>query len=156
MQRLDDRDLRVSTLVESLLPGLNSILGIRDALGAGIKEVWFVTRTWSGETIGDGTAVEVRARLLPTPKIVAKNGDGVSKDERFLQGGTVDQADLSLKNISKSSYPNETDVDCSSTLRNVEKFYEVGGKLYQVKSVSESYLTWNVDLRSISNQQRPE
>lgn len=137
------------SIVSDLKPGLNAILGIRDDLGAALKEVYLVTRSWSGGELGEGDPTEIKVRMLPSPRVVE-----FKHDLRIKEGGAVQQGDILLKMISKVSFPKQCDVDGSTNSQNVEKFYEVGGILYRVVGVTEKHLTWNVLLRPISNQAR--
>lgn len=135
-------------IIDSMLPCADSILGIRDSIGATIKLVYLVTRTWSGAIPGDGTAVDTEVQMLPSPGI-----QDLSQDLRIKEGGAVKAGDIFLRNVSRNSYT-ETQLDGSSASANIEKFYRVGDKLYQVISVTESYLTWKIQLRQMSNQTR--
>ena len=134
-------------LIDDLLPITNDILGVRDAIGAVIHPVFFVARTWSGTTPGDGTPTDVKAQMVPSPSIV-----NLSHDLPALQGGVYQQGDLILKHVSKQSYSDEDVVSCKSSAGNVEKFYEVNGKLYQVINVKESYVTWEIHIRKLSHE----
>lgn len=135
-------------VIDSLLPAIDSILGVRDQIGAVIQPVYLVTRTWSGTQVGDGAATDTEAQLLPSPGL--KN---FAQDIRLREGGAVKQSDIILTNVSKNSYT-EAQLDGSSTGQNVEKFYRVGAKLYQVINVTEKYVTWDVQLRELTNQTR--
>lgn len=142
-------------LVDSLLPSLNDILSVRDCIGAVIKPVSFLTRTWftdSGLTIAaaapEGFAKDATVRLLPSPAM-----KDYSQDIRLREGGAVKQGDIILTAISKASYV-VTDLDASPLGANIERFYLVGTKLYQVINVTEQLLTWKVQLRELSNQTR--
>lgn len=136
-------------VVGSLKSSLDSILGIRDQIGAALMPVYFVTRTWSGTEIGDGNAVEVKVQVLPSPRIVS-----MSDDSRVVEGGAVQLDDIMLKMISKNTYANKNQVDGTSTDQKIEKFYEVDGLLYKAINVTEKHLYWNVQIRKLSNQKR--
>lgn len=136
-------------VISDLIPSVDEILGIRDDLGVALKEVWMVTRTWSGSEIGVGTFTEVRVRMLPSPRVVE-----FSQDLRIKEGGSVRAGDIQLKMVSKESYSTEASVDCSSNTANVEKFYEVGGIVYRPISITEKHLTWTILLRRVSDQSR--
>jgi len=137
------------SLIDSLMPGLNQILGIRDQIGAGLKKVSFVTRTWTGFEPGDGQAQDTVQPIDPTPMIV-----DFSHNERIQSGGVIQQGDVLLRHISKKSYPQKEMVDGLSLDKSVEKFYDIGGSLYQVISVKENHLTWDVQVRRLSDQTR--
>lgn len=142
-------------IIDSLLPEIDCILGIRDSIGAVIKPVYFLTRTWykdSGKTIAagapEGYAVDVVEQLIPSPSM-----KDFSQDIRLKEGGAVKAGDIILSGISRNKYV-EADLDGSSAALNIEHFYVVGVKLYQVINVTESYLTFKVQLRELSNQTR--
>lgn len=135
------------SVVSDLLSNVDSILGIRDDIGAALKEVWLVTRAWRGSEPGDGTYVETKVRMLPSPRVVE-----YTDQARIREGGAVQQGDIMLKMISKQSFPEAADIDCSSGDASVEKFYEVGGSLYRVVSVTEKHVTWSVLLRKLTSQ----
>lgn len=135
-------------IIDGLMTGIDGILGIRDAIGAVIDPVFFVTRTWSGTTIGDGTASDIEVQMLPSPGL--KN---YSQDVRLREGGTVKAGDIILKDVSRNKYQ-ETDLDGSSPADNIEKLFRVGDKIYQVINVTKSYVTWDVQVRELTNQTR--
>lgn len=136
-------------VVGSLKSSLDSILGIRDQIGATLMPVYLVTRTWSGTEIGDGVAVETKAQVLPSPRIVS-----MSDDSRVVEGGAVQLDDIMLKMISKNAYAAKSSIDGTSNDQKIEKFYEVDGLLYKVINVTEKHLYWNVQIRKLSNQKR--
>jgi hypothetical protein len=146
----------LSGIIDSLLPAIDSILGVRDSAGAVIDPVYLVTRTWyadSGHTtpsteVGAGYAVDVEAQMLPSPGL--KN---YSQDVRLREGGTVKAGDIILTNVSRNSYT-EAQLDGSSATVNVEKLYRVGAKIYQVINIVKKYVTWDVQLRELTNQAR--
>ncbi len=139
----------VTEFIEDIIDAAHDAFEARDDIGAIKAEVWFVTRTWSGSRIGDGTATETTVQMLPTPNIV-----DLSHSSRLLEGGVIKQGDILLKSISKLSYPNESDVDCIKSARTDEKFIEIGGYLYQVIHVKSNYHCWDVQVRRLSNQTR--
>jgi hypothetical protein len=146
----------MSGVIASLLPAIDSILGVRDQIGAVIKPVYLVTRTWYTDVgyttpasqIGEGYAKDVQVQMLPSPGL--KN---FAQDIRLREGGSVKSGDIILTSVSKNSYT-EAQLDGSSALPNVEKLYLVGAKLYQVINVAEKYVTWDVQLRELTNQTR--
>ena len=133
------------SVVEDLRASVNDILGLRDDIGAGLKPVSIVTRTWSGEEPGDGVPTDLEEPVVPSPYVVE-----YSDEYRIKEGGAVQQGDIMLRQISKQSYPTREFVDCSVIEKNVEKFYRVGNALYRVIMVKERHLTWNVQLRKVS------
>jgi hypothetical protein len=137
-------------IIDSLLPAIDSILGVRDDIGAVIQPVYLVTRTWSGTRVGDGTAVDEEAQVLPSPGLKT-----FAHDVRIREGGAIKQGDIILQNVSKNRYI-ESDLDGSSTATNVEKFFRVGDYLYQSINVAEKYVTFDVQIRRLSSQERFE
>lgn len=137
-------------IIDSLLPCIDSVLGVRDSVGAVIDPVWLYTRTWSGATVGDGTPVDTKVQMLPSPQL--KN---YSLDVRLREGGEIKAGDIVLKNVSRNSYT-EAQLDGTSPALNIEKLFLVGDKLYQVINVVKSYVTWDVQIRLLSNQERHE
>ena len=140
----------MSNVVAGIRANVNDILSIRDSIGAALKVVNIVTRTWSGTELGEGDMSESKVRVLPSPHVVQ-----YTNDLRLLQGGAVQQGDVMLKAVSQQSFPTQTDVDCSSELPNVEKFYELDGILYRVIAVTQKHVTWQVLLRRVGQQARP-
>lgn len=127
--------------------GFEKILELREKIGL-LKEVCIVTRTWSGERVGDGSACDEIHRIKPQPGIRE-----YAHDLRILEGGTIKQGDIVIRGISKSNYP-ESEIDNSSNAKNVERLYLVGDKLYQLINISERHLTWDVQVRRLSDQTR--
>jgi len=136
-------------LIDSLIPNLDSTLGVRDSIGAVLHKVGIIVRTWSGKKPGDGQASDVLSAISPTPGLKE-----FTHDVRLLEGGAVKQGDIIVRGISKHRYPTEDLVDCSSLLRNVERFYLIDERLYTVINVKEGYVTWDVQVRKYSNQIR--
>ena len=137
----------MSGIIESLLPAVDSILGVRDAAGAVIDPVYFVTRTWSGAEPGEGTAKDVVVQMLPSPAL-----KHYAQDIRLREGGAIKAGDIFLMYVSRNKFK-ESDLDGSSDSSSIEKLFKVGSKMYQVINVEKSYLTWNVQLRELTNQQ---
>lgn len=140
---------------DALLPVIDDILCAVESVGAFIKKVSLVTRTWYTDadkttlatTVG-GYATDVIVAMHPNPTM-----KDYSQDIRLREGGAVKQGDIILKNVSKNQYAEE-DLDGSTSAPNIEKFYLVGAKLYQVINVTEELVTWRVQLREMSNQTR--
>lgn len=133
-------------LITDLTAVANSILGVRDDLGAVIQPVYLVVRTWSGSQPGDGTKTDVTTQVLPSPQI-----KDLASDFEAQRAGNYEEGDLIIRMISKQTYTTRSMVDCSSTDRKIEKFYKVSGLFYTVTHVEESYITWNVRIRKVSH-----
>ena len=137
-----------SGIVKAMLPAIDSILSIRDQLGAVIRPVSFLTRTWSGTEPGSGTATDSVVQLLPTPKIKE-----FSQDVRLREGGNIRAGDIILMGISRNKYTYQ-DLDSVTASKSVEKFFMVGDKIYQIIQVTEKYVTFDVHIRELTNQAR--
>ncbi len=137
----------MSGVIAGMLPTIDNILGIRDDLGVALKQVYLVTRTWDGDEPGEGEYEDVRVQMLPTPRV-----QEFKHSARIVEGGTIHAGDILLKMVSKNVYPTEDLLDGTTDAENIQKFYEVGGVIYNVVSVVEKHLVWNVLLRQISVQ----
>jgi hypothetical protein len=134
-------------IIDGLLPNINDILGVRDDIGAALKPVYLVTRTWQGAEPSDGTSVDVVEQVLPSPRIVE-----LSDAYKIREGGAVQQGDIMLKAVSKQTYPDKSVLDGSVDEQNVEKFFKVGDVLYRVINVREKFFTYEIQLRRVSKQ----
>lgn len=140
----------MANLVDSIKScGFNKILGIRDKIGANLKNVFIVTRTWSGTSVGEGTPIDSSVQVLPSPHIV-----DYSHNIRIRQGGNIQRGDLVLKSISKETYATQSEVDSTTSAKNIEKMYRVGERMYQIIHVKENHLTWEVHVRELTYQER--
>lgn len=137
----------MSKMIKNLLPGLNSILKVRDDIGA-IREqpIYIITRKWSGVSPGDGLSEDTEEKVYPSPGIRDH-----SHDVRLMSGGTMKQGDLILRNLSKASYPDRKSIDGSSDAKNEEKFFKVGDFVYTVVNIKENHLTWDIQVRRHAN-----
>jgi hypothetical protein len=129
--------------------GLDTILGIRSQLGADLKKVFLVTRVWSGSQIGEGDVEETLQEISPSPGI-----KDYSHNIRMVEGGNIKQGDLIIHQISKNKFETEKEIDCSSDDPAIEKLFRVGEDYYRVISVVERQLTWDVQVRRLSDQTR--
>ena len=123
-----------------LIEDIDSILSLRDEIGAVKAPVYIVTRTWK-EKKGIGDFTETKNQILPSPRII-----DLSHDARIREGGAVKQGDLILKMISKESYQ-EKDIDLSVTDDKTEKFYLIKNGLYELVSLIDKYVVFQVHLR---------
>lgn len=138
-----------SGLLDGLKDCIDSVLSVRDCVGAVLHPVEILTRTWSGERPGDGDATEETIEISPSPQIV-----DFSHDVRITEGGAVKQGDIIIRGISKNAYPNESEINCAGVAPNIEKYYLINEKIYTVINVKENYLTWDVQLRKRSDETR--
>lgn len=136
-------------LVDSLKSNINSLLSLRDDIGAGLKDVYLVRRQWTGLEAGLGTCVETKVKMEPSPRVVE-----FKHDKKIQSGGAINYGDLLLKMVSKQSYPTQDLIDGTSSAENIENLIDVGGVLYRVISVVEKHVTWNIQLRQLSDQTR--
>lgn len=135
--------------IESLKTCVDSVLGVRQSIGANLKRVYLVTRQWTGSQIGDGDVREEALEILPSPGI-----KDYSHSLQLEAGGNFKQGDLIIHQISKSQFPAESDLDGSSADASLEKLYKVGDFYYRVISIVEKHLTWNVQVRRLADQTR--
>jgi len=133
-------------IVDDLLPLTDGILGLRDDLGVAKKPVYILTRTWSGAKRGEGLPTDAQVQVLPSPRIV-----DLSHSLRVREGGAIRQGDLILKMISKQSNV-RADIDGTVTGDNLERWYHIEGSLYEVISVTERHVDFNVQVRKTSKQ----
>lgn len=141
--------------IEAMLPAIDAALGVRDAVGAVILPVYLVTRIYysdSGLTVPnnqpEGYAQDMQKQVLPSPMIVQ-----YKQDLRLREGGAVKAGDIVLKSISKNLYK-ESDLDGSTPSANIQKLFLIGDKLYQVISVTQKYLTFEVQVRELNDHTR--
>lgn len=142
-------------IVKAMLKGIDGVLGARDSVGAIIQPVYRVSRQWYTDvglttlaTQPEGFAKDTVTQLLPSPGMKQ-----FSQDIRLREGGTVKAGDIILTGISRNKFT-EADLDGSSSSRGVQKFYLIGAKLYQVINVTAKYVTFDVQVRELSNQRR--
>jgi len=144
-----DKKTQKNTLIDSLLPGLNNVLGVRDTIGAKVREVYKLTRTWAGRSIGEGDYTDQIVQVLPSPYLV-----DYSHSIMLQAGGSMRSGDIIIKNISKAAYPSESDVDgrVDQTTLNVEHFYFINNLHYTVIHVKDNYLVWDVHVRKVTDE----
>lgn len=136
-------------LINRLKLHTDSVLAVRDSIGAQLHLVYRVTRTWTGKQIGDGAATDSTEQILPTPAIKE-----FAHDLRLQEGGVIRQGDILLKGLSKNLYPNKSDVDGSTGSLLVQRYYALDDSLYTVINVKENYVTWDVLVRKVSHNTR--
>lgn len=137
----------MSDIVKDILSCTDDILSLRDDIGAIKHHVYILHRIWTGTELGSGSATDTITQILPTPYIV-----DCSHSLRIKEGGKVKEGDLIIKNISKQSYTEEKEIDCSVINKNEEKYYYINERLYTVISVTSGYVTWNVQVRKSAKQ----
>ncbi len=142
-------------IVAGMLQGIDGILNIRDSIGAIIHPVSIVTRTWYTDpdlTIAaaqpEGYAKDLVVQLLPSPGMKE-----FSQDIRLREGGAVKAGDIILTSISRNKY-SKSDLDSDTGSRNVMRLFLIGDKLYQIINITEKYVTFNIQVRELSNQTR--
>lgn len=140
-------------LINSLLPNVNTILGVRDSIGAVKQPVYFVKRTWYADANHttpssdlSGYAKDVTTQMLPSPLVV-----DFKQNLKAREGGMVKNGDIRLTGVSLFSF-NESKLDGSSSEANVENLFKVGVKMYQVVDLSQDYVTWKITLKELTNQ----
>jgi hypothetical protein len=140
-------------IIDALLPNINAILSVRDSVGAVIEPIYFVTRTWYQDsgfttpaTLPEGYARDNVVQMLPTPGM-----RNFSQDIRLKEGGAIKSGDIILKNVSKQSFK-ITDLDGTLLGSGAQLLYKIGTKIYQVINVTEKYVTWDIQVRELTNQ----
>lgn len=134
-------------VVSDILAVTDTILGLRDSLGAVKHPVFLFTRTWSGARLGEGTKTDTQVQILPSPALL-----DYSHSLRLKEGGRIRQGDLMVKSISKQSFPDESVLDGSTTAKNIEKYYLINNRLYTVISIVEGHVTWAVQVRKTNKK----
>lgn len=130
-----------------LLDCIDNVLKIREDIGAQLADVWIVTRTWSGERIGDGNFVDEVVKMFPLPQI-----KDFSHNVRITEASAVKQGDLILVGISRNQYTEEmlrTDTGSAT----VEKMIKVGAHYYRTISVKENLVTWDIQVRKVNQDE---
>jgi hypothetical protein len=136
----------MTKLVDSIKGCSDKIFEIRDKLGAALRPVYVVTRTWTGRAPGEGTMTEVVQELTPVPGI-----RDIAHDRLVKEGGTATEGDLIVYHISKRKYA-ESDINCKSAAKNVVKLFKIGTEFYRVIHVHERYVSWDVHVRRLTDQ----
>lgn len=135
---------------------IDSVLAIRDQIGAVIEPVYFVTRSWYNDAgfttpaalTQDGYARDTELQMLPSPRLKR-----YYSDIALPSGGAIQKGDILLRGISRYMY-SAAQLAGISTGANDERLFRVGDKIYQVIMISEKYVTWDVRLRELTNQKR--
>lgn len=128
-------------IVDDVLSQTTGILSLRDKIGAVKEPVYILTRKWVDKK-GMGQYFDTTETIYPTPYVV-----DYSHKLGVREGGAVRQGDILLKTISKQKYTEESMIDCSVTDDKTEKFYMIKNRLYEVISVTQEYVYWNVQIR---------
>jgi hypothetical protein len=131
----------MANLVQDILEIVDDILGIRDELGALKHPIYILTRNWEGQK-GLGTPTDTIEQVLPTPNLV-----NFSLEQDPNEVGKVAQGQILLKMISKNKY---TEKQINGSVDNPEsqdRWYYINGQLYEVVSVTEEYVYFNVLLK---------
>jgi hypothetical protein len=134
----------LSKIRDSILGCSDKILGIREQIGAQINDVYLITRTWSGERVGDGSFSDKREKISPTPQIV-----DYSHNIRVTDIGSVKAGDLLLKGISINKYPDELTLRTDTGNKRIEKLYNIGKHFYRSINIKENLITWDLQVRKI-------
>lgn len=120
-----------SNLATRLVPTVDKIRQLYTRFGMRSYRVWLVHVLWSGQRIGDGTAIEVsRQEILPTPNVIDMQGTS----EVMHAIGLSEEGGISIDQISAKyteddlmgMTPDLVDPALARTgVRNAEFFYEV-------------------------------
>lgn len=134
-------------LRKSLLKCSDKILAVRENMGAQLADVYLIERTWSGQRQGDGSLVDVSIKISPIPEIV-----DYSHSVAVSESGAYKSGDILLRGISFNSYT-ESDLTTITNKKNVERFYKVGKHYYTMIHIKEKFLTWDIQLRKINQDE---
>lgn len=139
-------------IIDSLAKSRDKLLSIREKVGAELVRVFILTRSWSGGRPNDGELHEELEEIRPTPGV-----KDFSHDVRLQEGAGVQQGDIVLRSISKSTFQTEEPLDTRTEEHGVEKYYlllnrQNEQKFYTVVSIREKHLSWNVQIRRVSNE----
>lgn len=132
----------------SLTDCIDCILGVRDDIGAALADISIITRTWTGERVGDGTFTDVVTALKPTPQI-----KDFSHDVRVSEAGAVKQGDLILVGVSRHAFPTEASLRTDVVSAVQEKMIKVGRHFYRTIHVKEKLVTWDIHIRKINQDE---
>lgn len=138
--------MSATSLREGLKGCVDAALSVRDKIGAKFHDVFIVTRTWTGEDIGDGVSSETEIQVLPTPQIV-----DYSMDIRLQTGSSIRQGDLILKGISCNKFELK-DLHTQTEQDQVEKFYKINNEFYDVIRIRERFVTFEVHVRKTNEK----
>lgn len=138
----------MSGIRESLTHCIDDILGVRDCIGAALADVSIITRSWTGQRVGDGSFTDVVEPLRPTPQI-----KDYGHDVRVTEAGAVKQGDLLLIGISRNKYPTEASLRTDVKSVREEKMIQVGKHFYRTIHVKEKLVTWDVQIRKINQDE---
>jgi hypothetical protein len=133
------------SLREGLQDCIDSVLSVRESLDVQIHDVYLVERFWSEGEIGTGHYQEVTKKVSPAPRIA-----DLTHSFRLLEGGQYQQGDLMIRQISKSQFPTQELLSSVTGNRALERFFLIDGKRYQIISVSERLLWWNIQVRKLA------
>jgi len=126
-----------------LLDCIDSVLSVRECIGAQLADVSIITRTWTGSRVGEGTYTETVNEVHPAPEI-----KDYSHDIRVTSAGAVKQGDLLLKGISKNQF-DEATLKTTTSAKNIEKLIKVGNHYYRTIYIKENLVTWDIQVRKV-------
>ncbi len=110
-------------------------------------KVYMLTRTWSGGRIGSGDKEDVQVVISPTPYM-----RDYSHSVRLQENGVIKAGDVIIKYIPIENYPDESELETKTNIKNVQKFYVINNRIYTVVSIVEGYVYWNVHLRKTNKR----
>lgn len=131
---------------KSLGDCIDSILGVREGMGAQLGDVYIVERVWTGQRQGDGSFTDTEIKVSPAPEIV-----DYSHNVSVTEAGAVKSGDLILRGISPKY--TEDQLKTITTAKNREKFYRIGSHYYTCIHIRERVVTWDVHIRKISEDE---
>lgn len=142
------------TLVSELISSLDSVLKIREDLGAEKHFVYILKRENPApkELEGFGEKGQIKdileLKIFPSPRIM-----DYSHSLRLKEGGNIRQGDLVLKMISKNQYKKE-DIDLSlksGESKEIQRYYYINKEIYNLISITEDHCWFNIQVRKVSD-----
>jgi hypothetical protein len=76
-----------------------------------------------------------------------------NQDVRLREGGAIKAGDIVLTGVSRNKYQ-QCNLDGTTPNKGVELLYMLGQTMYQVINVTQKYVTFDVQIRELTDQQR--
>ena len=132
-------------LIDRLRKKAALFYSLRDKIGAIKAPVYRITRFWRTNEIGAGVPQDTKEKVYPSPAI-----QSLERARIFSKHGQSVEADLFLKGIAQTHYPNEeflVNRAISSNGGAMEIFWMIEDQLYVTISIVKNYITWDVAIK---------
>lgn len=134
-------------MIKDLIENSDSILSIRQDLGAQKHNVYILKRSWSDGKVGEGIPTDTIEKLNPSPNV-----QEFPHDIEVRSGGKILGGDIRLKMVSKKNHTREyLELKNTPDQKGVERFYYINGKLYSVVGIMEYQIHYDISLRKTTN-----